>query len=109
VHGGAFVSGVFYLETPEGSGGLEFTKPFRSNFDHMRKRELTPLTFQTTVYAARRHRLLLFGSDVRHRALASAPETAGPRIAVAFDVYSMTDVRDPYGGMPHAENLVEVT
>jgi uncharacterized protein (TIGR02466 family) len=107
-HGGAIVSGVFYLETPPGSGGIEFRKPLQNVLDHIAKKDVVPLTFQSTIYAAIRHRVLLFPSDLRHRGLANEPGTSGVRVAIAFDVYATSDLAVPDGGMPHAQFLVRV-
>ena len=105
-HGGATLSGVFYLETPEGSGALEFRKPTSFSHDHVEKVEMTELTFDTVTYPATRHRLLLFPSNIIHRALANADDIASPRVAIAFDIYSTADIENPVGGFPHAENLL---
>jgi uncharacterized protein (TIGR02466 family) len=104
-HSGGALSGVFYLETPAGSGPLEFHKPLRCSFDHLHKKALSPLTFDKVSYAATRHRLLLFPSDVKHQGMANAEGTVGVRVAIAFDLYSMTDITVPYGGIPQARNL----
>jgi hypothetical protein len=103
-HTGGILSGVFYLETPEGSGALEFHKPGTCSFDHLHKKALSPLTFKTVSYAAVPHRLLLFPSDLEHKGLPNREDTAGPRVAIAFDLYSMTDIGTPVGGIPHPRN-----
>ena len=68
-HAGAAVSGVFYLETPEGSGGLAFQQPFALAYSHLARSADTPLTYDRVVYEAARHRLFLFASNVPHAAL----------------------------------------
>ena len=66
----------------------------------------TPLNFERVEYEAVRHRLVLFASNVPHTALPSAPDMAGPRIAIAFDLYATSDIANPVGGMPDLEYLV---
>ena len=104
-HAGAVVSGVFYLQTPPGSGGLEFRKSFRSTYDHMRKAGGTPITFGKADYPAVKNRLILFSSDVLHRALPDADDMTAQRIAISFDLYSMTEIGDSRGGMPRTQYL----
>ncbi len=107
-HAGALLSGVFYLDAPEGSGGIEFRKPYWSSYDHTPKTELTAVTFSHVTYAAATNRLLLFASDLLHRALPNTGDLARPRIAIAFDIYSMTQIDNHEGGIPHIENLKKI-
>ena len=104
-HAGALVSAVFYLDAPEGSGGIEFRKPYWSSYDHLVKQELTAVSFSQVTYAAVTNRLLLFASDLFHRALPNTGHLPRPRMAIAFDIYSMTRIDRHEGGLPHVENL----
>jgi uncharacterized protein (TIGR02466 family) len=108
VHHGAVFSGVFYLEVPEGSGALQFSKSNRSPYDHLDKREFNSLNYQTTEYPAQENRLIVFSSDLVHRRLPKSSSGDVPRTAIAFDIYSMVDIKMKGGGMPHYELLRRV-
>ena len=51
-HLGATISGVFYLEIPEGAGPLQFERPARSSYDHLKKSENNELNFEYVEYQA---------------------------------------------------------
>lgn len=108
VHSGAVFSGVFYLLTPPGSGGLQFLKPVVSPHDGLARSAHSELTYQVARYEAREHRLILFSADLRHQRLPNAGPSEGERLAIAFDLYSMTDIEVPGGGLPRANQLLRV-
>jgi uncharacterized protein (TIGR02466 family) len=107
-HRGGVISGVFYLQAPPGSGGLEFRAPFRAASDDVARTRLSELSYRTASYAAVRHRLVLFHSELVHRGLANSPELPEPRVAIAFDLCTLTDVGDPRGGIPREGSLKRI-
>lgn len=104
-HRGAMFSGVFYLQAPEGSGALQFLKPYRTSFDSLARTDWNPLTYERAEYPAIAHRLIVFSSDLDHRRLPSAEAVRGQRVAIAFDLYSMVDLDVKGGGIPHYDML----
>jgi uncharacterized protein (TIGR02466 family) len=104
-HRGAVFSGVFYLQSPPGSGALEFYKPTHSPYDGLPKARSCGLTYPSATYQAVENRLLLFSADLMHRRLANTAGSPEQRIAVAFDLYAMADIGAYSAGLPRAEYL----
>lgn len=107
-HGAAAFSGVFYLQTPDGSGGLEFHKPTRAAYDTFPKTSSSGLTYVTANYQAVENRLVMFSGELMHRRLANSGGTADQRVAIAFDLFAMADIGAYTAGMPRAEYLKRV-
>ena len=102
---GAKFSAVFYLQTPEGSGALEFHKPFDSPHDGFEKTKECNLTHRVATYQAVENRLIVFSSSIRHRRLPNSETSTGGRSAIAFDLYSMAALDARGAGMPRQEFL----
>jgi uncharacterized protein (TIGR02466 family) len=102
--GGAF-SAVFYLQTPPGSGALEFYKPVDSPYDSIPKTASSGLTYRNAVYQAVEHRLIVFSSDLKHRRLSNTSESTDERIAISFDIYTATDIGAYGSGLPRIDYL----
>lgn len=105
-HAGAVYSGVFFLQAPAGSGGLEFIRPHATVSDHLYRTGYSDLTAPTKAFPVAAKQLWLFNGELWHRALPNADHMTDPRIAVAFDIYTSTDLRNRSGGLPHHEHLV---
>jgi len=104
-HRGAAFSGVFFLAAPEGSGGLELHRPGQSLWDGLPKRELSRMTYSSVTYEAVEDRLIVFSSDLQHNRLPNTAASDDVRAAIAFDVFSFSDI-DAFGsGMPRREHL----
>lgn len=109
VHAGATYSGVLYLQLPPGAGGIEFARPFMSAADYIYKARLRDETRIYHVVRPRTGDLLLFSSQLSHRALPNEGRTSMPRVAVAFDLFAMTSIDDLSGGIPKARHLMEIS
>jgi len=107
-HQGAVFSSVFYLQTPPGSGSFHLIKPHVAAHDYLPKQEFNQLTYGTATYPAVANRLLVFDSNLQHQGLPNAPGTVGERLAIAFDLYSLTDLTVSQGGMPPQQYLRQI-
>ena len=108
-HAGAVFSGVIYLDLPAGAGGLEFLKPFRTSGDSLFKTEVSDLSTTVAAIDVRTGDMCVFNSELMHRARSGAEEQKEPVVAVAFDVFSSTDMRNVTGGLPHARFLRDLS
>jgi uncharacterized protein (TIGR02466 family) len=104
-HAGAVFSGVLYLQVPQGSGGIEFTKPFKTAADNIFKTEFSDFTCPNTSLDIEANDLLLFNSELWHKALSNSREQNEARVAIAFDIYSMSDIRNISAGLPYVSFL----
>lgn len=107
-HRGATFSGVFYLKAPPGSGALEFRKPGRNLQDGLPKAKNNALNYTRTTYAAVENRLILFNSEIEHRRLANETTGVGDRIAIAFDLFTMSSLVDYESGFPSYDCLYKI-
>lgn len=104
-HGGATFSGVAYLQMSPGAGGIEFTRPNMANAD---------LFYRATsgfgphlIYRIDPEEtdVIIFNSELRHRAMRSRLAQDAARVAIAFDIYAMTHISNFAGGIPLKEYL----
>ncbi len=107
-HRGAAFSGVFYLQAPPGSGSLEFRKPGRQLLDGLPRAKDNTYNYTRTTYQAVEHRLILFNSEIEHRRLANEDSETGDRIAIAFDLFTMSNLLDYESGLPGYEYLQKI-
>lgn len=107
-HNGAVFSGVLYLQMPVGSGGIEFARPFKSPSDFIYKSRFRDVTKLNESFKVRSNDLLIFSSTLWHRALPTSAVSQKPRVAMAFDIYAMSDIRDVSAGMPQTQFLKSV-
>jgi uncharacterized protein (TIGR02466 family) len=108
-HPGAVFSGVFYLQLPEGAGGIEFLKPFRTAADTLFKTPAHVLSTTVVQLDVGECDLCLFNSELMHRSRRGTIDHVPPVVAVAFDLFSMTDMHNVTGGIPHSQFLRELT
>lgn len=84
-HYASILSGVFYCQTPEGSGGLWFERP-DSQDCCFKTLEPTAQTLQRFLIPARRGRLLVFPSYLRHYVEQHRfSDPCAERISISFD------------------------
>jgi len=107
-HRGATFSGVYYVTAPPGSGALEFRKPGRDLVDGLPKAKNNQLNYTRTTYAAVENRLILFNSEIEHRRLPNETQQTGDRIAIAFDLFTMSSLLDYESGFPSYEVLYKI-
>lgn len=107
-HVGSVFSGVLYLQMPNGAGGIEFNKPTTNVADYHYKTEMNELNSDYYQIFPTKGDLLLFNSEIRHRGLPSSENQKIPRIAIAFDVYTLSDIRNVGGGIPHISYLKDL-
>ena len=98
-HRGAVFSGVFFLQAPPGSGALTLYKPCDTLADGLPKAELTALTFPSVTYEAVENRLIVFASELRHNRQPNTGVESDARIAIAFDLFALSDL-DAFGSGP---------
>lgn len=98
-------SSIYQPPSPEGSGALEFQKPFDAPHDGLEKTEHSDLSYRVATYQAVENRLILFSSQLRHRRLPNADTSTGERTAIAFDLYSLAALDARTSGMPRREYL----
>lgn len=109
-HVGAVFSGVAYLQVPDGTGGLEFLPPHRRLADGLFRQSADKRSDSTACVQLHAGDLVLFHSEFMHRAAEGSPlqggsESKDPLVAIAFDIYSTTSLKNVTGGLPHLEHL----
>lgn len=107
-HAGAIYSGIFFLRVPHGAGGLEFVRPFRTAADTLYRTVYSDLSEPSRAFELFPQDLWLFNGEVWHRALPSDQDAVEPRVAIAFDIYTTTELSNKSGGIPHWDNLLPI-
>ncbi len=105
-HAGATISGVLYLQLPTDDAGVVFTKGETFALDLLQKSELNSTTGLDVEFVPTEGDVVLFPSELRHRAQAQGQPSRKPRVAIAFDVFSSSNIENIYGGQPHPHHLV---
>ncbi|MFA5058863.1 MAG: TIGR02466 family protein [Opitutaceae bacterium] len=85
LHPLSFISGTYYVRTPQGCAGLKFEDPRLDRFMAAppRRAGARPSNRQHITYAAKAGNVILFESWLRHEVAANP--TAGERISVSFN------------------------
>lgn len=102
-HRGSVFSGVFFLQAPPGSGAFALHKTPQALYDGLPKSEPADLTARIVTYEAVENRLLVFPSEMRHNRQANDGSPADTRIAIAFDLFALSDLAVHDAGLPRRE------
>ena len=102
-HRGAVFSAVFFLQVPPGSGPLALYKPNDVLYDGLPKKEESVLTWTRVTYEAVESRLVLFSSELRHNRQPNTTALGDARIAIAFDLFALSDLDAAQSGMPRID------
>ena len=81
------MSGVFYVNVPEGSGNITFERPDNQEC-FFKADNRNPYSFATYTLPARENMLVLFPSFIKHRVEIHKIKNNEKRISIAFD-YSL--------------------
>lgn len=102
-HNASVFSAVYYLDCPPSAGGLQFTSPVRTRADTLYREGAEGRMFWE--HGVNSGDLIVFNSELVHRALEGHSVSSSPLMAVALDLFSSTDMRNVTGGAPHSQYL----
>ena len=94
IHPNSHFSGVFYLHTPEGSGGIVFNDPRPGRLLHwMDHTEVTDFTDRSWIIPPKVGKLLMFPSWLEHGTRSNKVEETEYRMAISFNYVMLRSTR----------------